>query len=72
MAAADDVRRPARPALDLVPSVLSFASVMAIVVMLYEYTNVFDSWLAWIFVPVMVSLIAYDLWLRAIRAMRGD
>jgi hypothetical protein len=45
---------------------------MAIVVLLYEYTNVFDSWLAWIFVPVMVSLIAYDLWLRAIRAMRGD
>ena len=71
MAAANDVR-PARPALDLVPSVLSFASVMAMVVMLYEYTNVFDSWLAWIFVPVMVSLIAYDLWLRAIRAMRGD
>jgi len=45
---------------------------MAIVVMLYEFTNVFDSWLAWIFVPVMVSLIAYDLWLRAIRAVRGD
>jgi len=71
MAAANDVR-PAGSALDLVPSVLSFASVMAIVVMLYEFTNVFDSWLAWIFVPVMVSLIAYDLWLRAIRAVRGD
>ena len=58
--------------MDFVPSVLSFASVMATVVLLYEYTNVFDSWLAWIFVPVMVSLIAYDVWLRAIRAMRGD
>ena len=48
----------------LVPSVVTFALVPVIVVLLFEYTNVFNSWLAWVIVPAVVALVAYDVWLR--------
>ena len=49
----------------LVPSVVTFGVALLIVVMLFEYTNIFNDWLAWVIVPPVIALIAYDVYLRA-------
>ena len=54
-----------RQLFDLVPSVVTCALMLLISVLLFEYTTLFNSWLAWIFVPAIASLSGYDFWLRA-------
>jgi 4-hydroxybenzoate polyprenyltransferase len=56
----------------LVPSIFTFALLLVIVVLLFAYTDVFNSWLAWVLVPAVVALVAYDVWLRAKRLGRED
>ena len=54
-----------RQLFELVPSVVTFASMLVLGVLLFEHTTVFDSWLAWVFVPAIACLCGYDVWLRA-------
>ena len=63
---------PGRQPYGLVPSIVTFAVVLVIVVALFEYTNIFNSWLAWVIVPAVVALVGYDVWLRASRNGRDD
>ena len=57
---------------NLVPSVITFALMLLIVVLLFEYTNIFDSWLAWVIVPVIVALAGFDFWLRVRTTARDE
>ena len=54
----------ARQIYGLVPSVVTFALVLVFVVLLFEYTNIFTEWLAWVVVPTVIALVGYDAWLR--------
>ena len=53
-----------RQLFELVPSVVTFALILLISVLLFEHTTVFDSWLVWVFVPAIACLSGYDFWLR--------
>ena len=56
----------------LVPSIVTFAVMLLIVVLLVEYTNIFNEWLAWVIVPVVLALVAYDFYLRSKGVGRED
>ena len=57
----------------LVPSIATLSVVLLLfVVLLLGYTNVFNSWLAWVMAPAVVALVAHDIWLRARRRRRED
>ena len=60
----DKDRSGGRQLFDLVPSVVTFALMLVIGVLLFKHTTLFDSWLAWVFVPAIASLSGYDFWLR--------
>ena len=61
-----------RQLFDLVASVVTFGLMLVISVLLFEHTTVFDSWVAWVFVPAIAFLCGYDVWLRARTLGRAD
>jgi hypothetical protein len=65
-------RSPERRRQGLWPSVVTFAFLLLIVVVLFEYTNIFNDWLAWVIVPAVLGLVAYDVWLRGWGSGRED
>ncbi len=56
----------------LVQNIVTFALLLVIVGLLFGYTDIFNSWLAWLMVPAVAALVAYDVWLRARRLGRED
>ena len=56
----------------LVSSIVTFAVMLLLVVLLFEYTNIFNEWLSWAVVPAVVALVGYDVYLRCRRVGRED